>query len=247
MQAPRSRREYARWRARQIAYGRWEPWLPAAPVREHVQALRGSGASARAIGRAACVSPMTVHRLLNGESAQGCAAAHRMRAREARRLLAVTPRAATRAAARLDAAGSRRRLQALTAVGYSSTALAGHAGIAARTVGDLVNGHTRTVSPALHRTVAALYDELWDQPPPEGTGAQRRAAAMARNRGAANSWPTPMGLDDEQIDDSSYRPRARWRPTAAPCRRAGPGGVGLAASGSLLTRPQLQARQPRGR
>jgi hypothetical protein len=62
-----------------------------------------------------------------------------------------------------------------------------------------------------------LYDELWDQPPPESTGAQRRAAAAARNRAARNGWPAPMGLDDGQIDDPGYRPRAHWRPADAAC------------------------------
>ena len=31
--SPRSHREYARWRARQVAYGRWEPWAEACGCR----------------------------------------------------------------------------------------------------------------------------------------------------------------------------------------------------------------------
>lgn len=216
-EGPRSRQNYARWRARQIAYGRWEPWAQAAPVRAHVQALQQGGASIRAIGRAAGVSPMTVHRLLRGEPARCPAAPHRMRAGEARRLLAVTPGAATRAAARRDAAGTRLRLRALTAVGYPAVSLAAHARVAPGTIRDLVSGHSRTVSLSLHAAVATLYDEMWDQPPPERTGAQRRAAAAARARAARNGWPPPMGLDDDQIDDPGYRPRTRWRPVTGGC------------------------------
>ena len=69
MPAPdsRARREYERRRSRQIAYGQWEPWADAAPVREHVLALRQAGASYEAIARAAGVATMTVHRLLHGE------------------------------------------------------------------------------------------------------------------------------------------------------------------------------------
>jgi lambda repressor-like predicted transcriptional regulator len=215
--APRSRQEYAQWRARQIAYGRWEPWALAAPVHGHVQSLRTNGASCRAIARAADVSPMTVHRLLNGDPAGCCAASRRMRAGEARRLLAVTPRAAARAGARRDATGTRLRLRALTATGYPAAGLAARAGVAPSTIRDLLSGHTRTVTPVLHRAVAALYDDLWDQPPPASTGAQRRAAAAALHRAAANGWPPPMGLDDDLIDDPGYRPRSHWRPTAAAC------------------------------
>jgi hypothetical protein len=219
---PRSGQKYAQWRARQIAYGQWEPWVPATPVREHVQQLRRSGASFRAVGRAAGVSATTVHRLLNGEPTRCRAAPHRMRAGEARRLLAVTPGVAARAAARPDAAGTRRRLRALTAVGYPAVSLAAHTGVTPGTIRDLVSGHAATVSPALHAAVAALYAEMWDQPPPERTGAQRRATAAARSRAARNHWPPPMGLDDDQIDEPGYRPRTRWRPVTTACAASPP-------------------------
>jgi hypothetical protein len=224
--APRSGENYGRWRARQIAYGRWEPWAQAAPVREHVQGLRRDGASLRAIGRAAGVSPTTVHRLLHGEPARCRPAPRRIQAGEARRLLAVTPGVVVHAAARRDAAGVRLRLRALTAVGYPSVTLAVRAGVAPGTIRDLVSGHVPTVSMALHETVARLYDELWDQRPPEGTGAQRRAAAAARSRAARSGWPAPMGLDDGRIDDPAYRPRAHWRPTGAVCVVPEPGSPG---------------------
>jgi len=221
---PRSGESYSGWRARQIAYGRWEPWAQAGPVREHVQGLRRRGASLRAIGRAAGVSPVTVHRLLHGDSARCRAAPRRMRAGEARRLLAVTPAAAVAAASRRDAAGARRRLRALTAVGYPAVVLAARAGVAPGTIRDLISGHAATVSAMLHKAIAGLYDELWDQPPPAATGAQRRAAAAARRRAARCGWPAPMGLDDDLIDDPGYRPRSHWRPTGTACTRRPPAG-----------------------
>jgi hypothetical protein len=160
---------------------------------------------------------MTVHRLLNGGAATCRASSRRMRVGEARRLLAVTPRAAERAAARRDATGTRLRLRALAATGYPATDLAARAGVAPSTIRDLLSGHTRTVTPVLHGAVATLYDDLWDQPPPANTGAQRRATTAARHRAAENGWPPPMGLDDDRIDDPGYRPRSHWRPTAAAC------------------------------
>jgi hypothetical protein len=210
----------------------------AAPVRVHVQALRSGGASFRAIGRAAGVSPMTVHRLLNGERNRCRGISDRMRAAEAQRLLAVTPQIAHRAGSRRDVAGTVRRLRALTAVGYPAASLAAHLGVAPVTVRDLARGRTRTVSPPLHEAVAALYDQLWDQPPPEGTGAQRRAVTAARRRAASNGWPAPMGLDDNRIDDPGYRPRALWRPAAANCT--------MPARPSA-SRGRVQTRQARAR
>jgi hypothetical protein len=206
----RSECEYRRWRARQIAYGRWEPWTQADPVRQHVQALRRTGASYRAIGRAADVSPMTVHRLVQGEARHRGLPA-RIHAREAARLLAVTGTAVGRAAPRRDAAGTRLRLRALVAVGHPAVSLAAEADLTPRAVWDLLRGTTMTVSPAVHAGIAALYDRMWDQLPEERTAAQRRAVSAARGRAARNGWPPPMGLDDERIDDPRYRPRAQWR------------------------------------
>jgi hypothetical protein len=160
---------------------------------------------------------MTVHRLLRGEPYRYRAAPHRIHAAEARRLLAVTTSAAQRVAARLDAVGARRRLRALTAIGYPAVSLAARLGVAPSTIRDLISGHTRTVTTALDRAVTILYDELWDQPPAENTGAQRRAVTAARARAARNGWPPPMGLVDAQIDNPGYRPRTRWRPTASAC------------------------------
>jgi AraC-like DNA-binding protein len=236
--APRYSENYGRRRARLIACGQWQPWVPATPVRDHLRDLRRRGASIRAIARAAGVSPATVHRLLSDDLSRP-AMPRRMRAAEARRLLALSHGAASRAAARRDAAGTRLRLRALTAVGYPATSLAAHAGVAVCTVRRLIDGSAVTVSPALHRAVAAMYDELWDQSPASATGAQPRAAAAARERAARNGWPPPMGLDDDRIDDPGYRPRAGWRPVAPAC--AGPRQASRAGS---ATRAGCAAARP---
>jgi hypothetical protein len=209
-----SHREYARWRARQIAYGRWEPWADAAPVREHVLLLKEAGASHEAIAQAAGVATMTVYRLLHGEPAKGRPVPARIRATHARQLLAVTAAGVQDAAARRDAAGTRRRLQALIAVGHPAASLARASGLPPRVVWGIIRGTTATVSRDMHDSVCVLYDKTWNLRPPERTAAERRAAAAARRKAALQGWPAPMGLDDEQIDDPAYRPRTRWRPAA---------------------------------
>jgi len=205
-----------------MAYGRWEPWTQAAPVREHLHRLRRSGASMRAIGRASGASPSTVHRILKDNSEQPCSVERVIHAAEARRLLALTPTAVQQAVDRRNAVGAQRRLRALTALGYSAVGLAARLGVAPSTVRGLLRGDSKTIRPAMHQAVKALYDAVWDQTPGERTGAERRAAIAARARAAENGWPAPMGLDDDQIDDLGYRPRTHWRPAtcAAPPRRA---------------------------
>src|ERR1022692_1550758 len=205
-------REYVQWRARQIAYGRWNPWAGAGPGPGHVRLLRRAGASDRAIARAAGVSTMTVYRLRRGEPARGGPVPGRIRAAHAQQLLAVTTTRLRHAAVRRDAAGTRRRLQALIAVGHPAASLARSAGLPPRVVWGIVRGTTATVSRDMHDGVCVLYERAWDLRPLERTAAQRRAAAAARRRAASQGWPAPMGLDDDQIDDHAYRPRARWRP-----------------------------------
>ena len=207
-------REYAHWRARQIAYGRWQPWADAAPVREHVGQLHLAGASHQAIARTAGLATMTVYRLQHGEPARNRPAPARIRTHHAERLLAVTPAAIADATGRRDAAGARRRLRALIAMGHPAASLARYLGTPPRTVWDLVRGRTITVTHDLHAAVCVLYEQMWDLCPPERTGAERRAAAAARTRAARNGWPTPMSLDDDQIDEPAYQPRAQWHPAS---------------------------------
>lgn len=111
----RAHADYVRWRARQIAYGRWEPWADAGPARQHVRVLRAGGASYQAIGHAAGVGAMTVHHLLNGCRATGEPAPDRISAVCSRRLLAVTPTGAV--GCRRGACGSKLRLRMAIASG----------------------------------------------------------------------------------------------------------------------------------
>jgi hypothetical protein len=205
-----SHREYVRWRSRQIAYGRWQPWADAGPVREHVQRLRRAGASYDAIARAAGVSVMTVHRLLHGRPSNSRPAPERIRSAQAHRLLAVAP--GGMCTGRRNVAGSRCRLRALVAIGHGPAVLASQLGVPPHQVHRILGGETRTVSPATDAAVRVAYARLWNQPPDGRTGRDRATAAAARRRAEREGWPPPMALDDDRIDDPSYRPRARWRP-----------------------------------
>jgi hypothetical protein len=245
-----------RWRAREIAYGRWDPWADAATVRCHVERLRSAGASYDAIASAAGVSPMTVHRLHCGKPGAGERGrpgrqpSARVSAVTAQRLLSVTQATVQQVAARRDATGTRRRLQALIALGYPAASLGHQLGIAPRRVSSVVYGTTATVTPSVHTAVCDLYDQLWDVPPPERTLAERKAAATARALAASQDWPTPMGLDDDRIDDPAYRPRAQWRPATgsdARRRRHGRLSTGAPTRGKLSTADGRRALERRSR
>jgi hypothetical protein len=216
---PRMHRDYVRSRARQIAYGRWQPWAETAdPVRQHVRRLRRAGASYRAVARAAGVSPMTVCRLCRDEPPR--TRVTRVHAAHARRLLAVTPGALRQSSARRDATGARRRLRALTAVGHPAVSLARRLEVPPSAVRAVIGGRATTVTAAMHVAVCELYEQIWDLRPFERMPAERRAAAAARTRAARHGWPPPMGLDDDRIDDPGYQPRTGWHPAT---------GVGISA------------------
>lgn len=203
---------YSRRRTRQIAYGRWQPWAGATPVRDHVRALRRHGTSYAAIAQAAGVSPMTVHHLLNGRSSLTGQLPHRVGSAQATRLLAVSPSTVT--AGVRDACGARRRLQGLVALGHCPAELARQAGVTSPRIRRLLTGRTRRVSPALHAASADLYDQMWNRLPPERTRREHAIADKARRHAETAGWPPPAGLDDDRIDDPAYRPRTAWRRAA---------------------------------
>ena len=128
---------------------------------------------------------------------------------------------------RLDAGGTRLRLRALHVMGHGSARIARALGVRQETVGRLVRGDARAISPQLRDAVAALYDAWWDKRAPERTRAERAAAARARRRAAAGNWCAGAALNDDQLDIPGYRPRAGYRPAT---------GTGVAADIRLPVR-----------
>jgi len=118
--------------------------------------------------------------------------------------------------ARLDVTGSRRRLQALVAIGWPQRWLAARLGWAWTRFSAVMNRQGR-ISAAHARAVLALYNRLWDQQPPQATNAERRAVSRARQLAERQGWPPPQGWDDDAIDDPAAAPEdCRRRTTRRP-------------------------------
>lgn len=75
---------YKQRRRQLIAYGRWNPWVNAEPVRTHVRAQMSAGLAWKTLAQLAGVAPNTISRLLYGRPLTT-----RMRPATARRILAV--------------------------------------------------------------------------------------------------------------------------------------------------------------
>lgn len=98
---------------------------------------------------------------------------------------------------KVDAVGTRRRLQALAAIGYPLDVLADQLGVIPARVWYLAN-RSRSVTPALADRIAEVYDRCSMTP---GPSAQSRATATRRHR-----WAPPLAWDDDTIDDPDAQP-----------------------------------------
>ncbi|WP_328336814.1 hypothetical protein [Streptomyces violaceus] len=226
-------RDYENNRYRAIAYGRWQPYVDAEPVRQHVRALGEFGVGWMRVAKLAGVSTGGVSKLLYGDGPRGLAPTKRVRPETALKLLAVEPtldNLGDRTV--IDGTGTRRRLQALVYAGWTQSELARRMqmdrGNFGRTiVSDLVEAATV-------RTARALYDELWRLDPVEA-GVPAHRATAARQIAVGRGWAPVGAWDDDRIDDPNAWPdwtgwcgTARGRaihyrikvPVCQPCRTA---------------------------
>ncbi|MFF4989660.1 hypothetical protein ACFY19_20875 [Streptosporangium saharense] len=88
--------------------------------------------------------------------------------------------------------GPRRRLEALVAAGWPVTAL--ELRLKRRHLFYRLQHQAKTRRETA-QAVAALYDELWCQVPPD-----TQASRAARARAARKGWPRPLEWDDEWLD-----------------------------------------------
>lgn len=95
---------------------------------------------------------------------------------------------------KIDATGTRRRMQALMRIGWPSHAIMARLGYSD-------GGNWILYADRIHvdtaRRVTALYDELWDIP-----GTSKWTRTWATNQG----FPPPMAWDDDMIDDPHCQP-----------------------------------------
>ena len=111
--------------------------------------------------------------------------------------------------ARTDAAGTRRRVQALMRAGWALGALGARAGRTRKAMAKILT--YRNVSPATAAWVRELYDDLWDRPPPEATRLEKGAATKARNYAREHGFAPVGAWDDDPgsphfIDDPDAVP-----------------------------------------
>jgi len=160
----------------------------AEPARAHVEALRGLGWTYEQIAEAAGVSTWVPHKLAIGQTKHLWPESE-----QAILQVPLEPRGSHRG---VDSAGTRRRVQALSWMGWPCAEVARRAGIPVATLRTLILP-SRRISYTLARQVAAVYEQLSCIP-----GPSKGAAAKARQLGFA----PPAAWDDDRIDNPKARP-----------------------------------------
>lgn len=176
-----------------MAYGKWEPdRMPVEPVRDRILAWREAGVGTPRLAELTGVHSRTLDQIVNhGKwvSRKTWDAVLGLEIHQAWRVAADL--------GRVDATGTRRRLQAMAALGHRIDYINARLGLGPTGIGKVLSGERERVSASRARAVAALYEELWDQPGP---------CERTRSTAARKGWRLPMWWDDDTIDDPSAEP-----------------------------------------
>lgn len=109
--------------------------------------------------------------------------------------------------------GTRRRIRALTAMGWSMRSIARMCGVSDAAIRRIAMTkpseltHVRATTAAL---VKDLYDSLWDKPSDE------RLANHIRELARRRRWAPPLAWDDDTIEDPEARPNGGRRVAGGP-------------------------------
>jgi hypothetical protein len=199
-----ARAQYDDNRNRAIAYGTWQPWVDAEPVRVHIRHLQSCGMGLRAIAAAASVDRKRLQGIITGRPERGTGPQEQVRPELAAAVLAVEPTLENLAPSTLiSPVGTRRRLRALVAVGWPQQLLAVRLGMPPGNFGTMLSCEHVLVRRAL--AVRDLYDELWRADPAEH-GASQAGISRARKRAVENRWAPVGAWDDDTIDDPAAFP-----------------------------------------
>ncbi|WP_405461525.1 helix-turn-helix transcriptional regulator [Streptomyces sp. NBC_00101] len=193
----------ARRRRRLIGYGQWHPFTAAEPVRRHVRAIQSTGMSAAGIVHHTGVNCGTLNHLLYGTHSYPPSA--KIRIENANALLAYWPKLDDYDdGAVIDGTGTRRRVQALAANGWPSSAIHRRVDhIAIKAVERLRTRERVTARTA--RAVRDLYIEVSGKPA-EAFGVTSWVAQRSRSYALKSRWANPSAWDDDTIDDPNAIP-----------------------------------------
>ena len=193
---------WCRERDRRRREGTWQPRIDATPVREHIRRLVDENVTLDAIAASVGVQRDTIvdftHKRRPGRGLR-----HSTNPEFAAKILALTPEKIT--SGRIDATGAHRRIHALVAAGWPLIHIGVQLGMHEQRPEQILR--VQRVYAATRQQVADGYERIRTLRP-ERHGVPKHKARQARQRAAANRWPTPgywvTRMDD--IDDPHFEP-----------------------------------------
>ena len=201
-----------RRRRRLLAIGEWQsPYVDAEPVRAHLRKINAAGMPYMAISeRLGLAQNSSLQHLMWGRGEWG--PGQQVRRETAEMVLAYWPSLQDFPdAARIDATGTRRRVEALNAQGWSRRAIAERL--------DLVPAHFKKVlgrervTARVARAVADLYDALWNVDPLE-SGESLKSVSRVLADARKSGYHSALAWDDDTIDDPAAAPMTDADPPA---------------------------------
>lgn len=196
---------YQVWRTRQHAYGRFvSKFVPVAEAKAHLERLQGAGVGQARVAELTGLSRHAIYEMGRRPVSGTCFR------KTAEQILAIPvpahPHGGELASgAKVSAAGTVRRLRALTAAGYTSMDIAERLKVHHQIVSYLQLGHQPSVTAKTARAVDRLFRELQLVPGPSD---------KARNRAARRGWNVPFSWDENEIDNPLARPHVARKSAA---------------------------------
>jgi hypothetical protein len=174
-------------------------FVDAAPVRAHVRWLQDSGIGIQRIIDLSGIGEGTIGAIMYGPT-------RHTRAASAAAILAIRPGMDTLApGARIDAVGTRRRLQALAAIGWPSSVIGERIDRSRSHITGLRVANSVTVRVA--QEVARLYQRMYYVRPQPVRSEERGAVTSTLTWAVKHGWAPPMAWTEATIDDPKARPR----------------------------------------
>jgi hypothetical protein len=200
---------YKKWRELLVETGRWAQLVPAEPVREHIRRMERVGIGREQLAERSGISVGGIQKILIGQRGK---LARNVRSATAAAILAVEPEAQV-APSRVvvDGLGTRRRLEALTAMRWTGKLLAPEIGVDEGTVKRIMHGYP--VSVATEEAVKDAYARLWDKRPIERTPYERVNGDRAEARARENGWAPPAAWAPEELGRPDGKPDPDWERT----------------------------------
>lgn len=194
--------EWGRTRRQAMNDGTWEPLLDAEPVRQHLLALHAAGITIHRVAALTGIGYKNVRGFTQHDYSNAAPRRRRVTRDVAERLLAITVE--THTPGYVSPLGSRRRVEALAAIGWPSVHLARAAGIHPSNRTTILAGKTMRAGTAAR--IAKAYEELKRQKP-ERHGIRRSSISASRLRAKELRWPPPDYWDMVgAIDDPDFVP-----------------------------------------